>query len=445
MPASRTRLTILCHGYPPAIGGEERWTAELARRLARQHGFRVTVITTYAKNAYHFVDPRQPRLECPPDEDDGDVRIIRCPVINWLAPALRPVQALSYRTHLPGNGLLRTLWQGPISPSMLKHLADHRYDDVWYATPFPLLHLYYPFLIPGRPPLVLKGSVHPNDRWGYERPGLIRLARRAECLVGNTKAEEIWAVDHGVDPGRVAIIPPGVDPDSFKVARGALRHRLGLEEGMLLITYMGQFGEHKGIDTLIEAWAPIHQRIHKSHLVIAGASTPYLARITKLIESCAAAASITVLADISEEVKRSLLADSDIFASPSRAESFGITVIEAWAAGCVVVSGRTTGTAQVVEDGVDGILVEPDQPQDLSAALLSLALQPERRRVLAEAAHRHVLERYRIDQVVDRYASLLRAVAAGRPPGRFAPDDATTTRQSASPTAEDGAYAAPEA
>ena len=95
-----------------------------------------------------------------------------------------------------------------------------------------------------------------------------------------------------------------------------------------------------------------------------------------------------------------VLYGADAVVVPSRVEPFGNTAVEAMHAARPLVASRVQGLAEVVADGVTGLLVAPGSPRALADALLSLAADPERARVLArnarqEAAERFGVERYR--------------------------------------------------
>jgi len=84
-------------------------------------------------------------------------------------------------------------------------------------------------------------------------------------------------------------------------------------------------------------------------------------------------------------------------------------VLEAAAAGRPVVASSVGGTAEVVEDGVSGLLVEPGDVTGFAAALRELGKDPERRRRMG-AAGRELARRYTLDTSIDRYETILRGL-----------------------------------
>ncbi len=225
------RVLHLSHGYPPAVGGSELVIAAFSERLAAR-GHDVTVVTTTAYTTQAFREPGTPTME-PGEERRGGVLVRRHPADPRLAPRLRRAQALAHRFHVPGNGVLRTLYDGPLAPGMLAD-ALHEPADVIGATAFPLLHMHVA-VAAGRArgiPVALFGALHPDDRWGYDR-GPIRLAiRAADAYCAYTAYERDHVAAMGVPGRRLHVIPPGVDAAAFAGADGShVREALGIGPG----------------------------------------------------------------------------------------------------------------------------------------------------------------------------------------------------------------------
>jgi glycosyltransferase involved in cell wall biosynthesis len=79
---------------------------------------------------------------------------------------------------------------------------------------------------------------------------------------------------------------------------------------------------------------------------------------------------------------------------PSVSETFGIVILEAWAAGTPVIASRTTGAAALVEDGVNGMLFDLERPASFHAAVDRLLTQPELRRPWGAAGRAKVVAEY---------------------------------------------------
>ena len=97
---------------------------------------------------------------------------------------------------------------------------------------------------------------------------------------------------------------------------------------------------------------------------------------------------------------------------PSRAESFGIVYLEAWAYSKPVIGARAGGAADVITDGVDGYLLPFDDAANLSARVIELISDRERAQSMGRAGHSKLLARYTWDKIYDRtmavYADAMR-------------------------------------
>ena len=243
------RLLQLVHGYPPAVGGVENAIRDVCEGLAAR-GFEVTVLTTDAYNNAGFRDRDAPRI-AEADAVRNGVRVLRFRGDVPLPGLLRVAQSAAWRLRLPGNDRLRTWFHGPISPGM-RRAAVELDCDVIVAASLPLNHLFYPFRRRPPRPVVLLGAVHPEDAWGYERPCLLELAKRAFATVALTEPEAGWLAARGVASDRIEVIPIGIDPRPVTGTPGAFRQARGGPEEDLLVAYVGQQAEHKGLGDLLQ-------------------------------------------------------------------------------------------------------------------------------------------------------------------------------------------------
>jgi len=408
------RLLWLVHCYPPAIGGVERVVADLCEGLVAGHGFDVTVATTDAQSVDGFRDPRLARVDAPPDEMRNGVRVLRFAVRTRLCGAVYRAQWGAWKLRLPGNDVLRTWGSGPLSPA-LRRAARTLPADVVAAASLPLHHLRYPLGRPDGAPVVFLPAAHTGDRWGYERPNLIRVLNRGAATVPFTAHERDWLARHGVDRSRLHVIPAGIDLEDAAAPRGAFRAAHGIAGEDTIVAYVGQHGSHKGLDTLVAALPALLARRPGAHLVLAGARTPYSDRLAEQIAALdpAARARVVVRHDISAEEKAALLADADVFASPSHAESFGLTTLEAWGRRLPVVLGDSPSQREIAGDAA--AFVAPGDAGALAATLADLAGDAERRARLGEAGHALLQARFTRAAMVHAWANLLREVAARAP------------------------------
>jgi glycosyltransferase involved in cell wall biosynthesis len=410
---SRLRVIQLVHGYPPAVGGVEFAVRDISEQLVARNLADVTVLTTNAVTNENFRIGSLPTVPIVEGETRNGVAVRRFPVVTRWALPLRVLQKAAYELRLPGNDRLRTLYQGPICPGMLEALSTIE-GDVICAASFPLNHMTYPFRIRPSPPVVLIGAVHTNDPWGYERPNLIRLVGQSYATIAFTEHERDWLVDHGAAPDRIRVIGLGMDPTIGNRPSGAFRAAHGIVASAYLVAYVGQQGSHKGIESLIGVLPQLLEERPDAWMVVAGARTPYSEKLEALAEGLPEAARrrLILLSDLAPESKQDLLADCDVFASPSGHESFGLTTLEAWVHGRPVIVGDTPAQREIVESGLTGILVPYRDESSLLAALVGLARDPELRVRMGAAGRARVLQRHTVDRMVEQIWQVLTEAAS---------------------------------
>lgn len=231
------------------------------------------------------------------------------------------------------------------------------------------------------------------------------VARSDAFLTYGTAAAE-YLVAQGARADRIVVGRNAVDVGMFqrephREQAKALRARLGLEDKVVLL-YVGQLIARKGLDTVIEALADVPD----VHLVAVGAGPDRAALEALAYRHCPGRAHFTGSIPYAE--LPAWYAAADIAVMPSRVEVWGLVLNEAMAAGLPVLSSRTAGaTRDLVEDGVHGFAIDPDDPQDIARRLSTLADDPELRARAGQAAAE------RMKQVTtDAYArSLLEAIA----------------------------------
>jgi glycosyltransferase involved in cell wall biosynthesis len=103
-----------------------------------------------------------------------------------------------------------------------------------------------------------------------------------------------------------------------------------------------------------------------------------------------------------------LLASADLFVLSSRSEGLPVAVIEAMAAGLPVIASRVGGVAELVEDGVSGLLVPPGDPEALAAAIRHVVADPEARRALGAAGRARAEELFDLERFREAHRALYR-------------------------------------
>lgn len=399
------RILHVIQGYSPAIGGTELLMQRVSEELVERWRDEVTVFTTDCYSGDAFYTPALPSLPTG-WSDINDVRVRRFPVRRRISQAVRGPQALAYRLRLPFNERLRALAGGPIVPGLQAAIRSWPADLIAAAS-FPLLHMFDALAAAraSRRPCVLVGCLHPQDAWGFQRPMIYDAIRDADAYIALTRFEADYVVSRGARPERVHTIGAGVDAARFSGIDAAdAKWRLGFDRRPV-VGFIGQLARHKGVDTLLRAMPRVWRFEPDVNLLIAGGRTLYAEEVERTVSEWPEAFRRRCRLNLGfhEDRKPWLFGALDVLACPSGFESFGITCIEAWAAGKPVIGARSGAVQSVITEGVDGLLIEYQDEQALASAILDLLREPARAVAMGEAGRAKALERYTWEHVSDKF------------------------------------------
>ena len=175
----------------------------------------------------------------------------------------------------------------------------------------------------------------------------------------------------------------GLDRES---CTGGDRERTRTEWGIgtddVVIGHLANNSREKGSVDLLQAAERAWQRGGRFHLMLAGPEMPNFQAFWRTYGSTGR---VRRLGALDEKQKRDFFAALDIFALPSRSDSFGIVLLEAWANGAANIGYRAGGIGWVIKHEEDGLLVKCGDVDGLAAALTRLVDDRELRRRLGEA------------------------------------------------------------
>ena len=325
----------------PELGGVERWARELSSRLPR-------------------LDPDGYEVACPP------ARLAHRAGHAWEQLVL-PARAVRTRAPL----LLCPANLAPVAFGrnvVVIHDAAALREPAWYS------RLYV----------------------AWQRALLPALARRALHLVTVSEFSRSELVELlGADPARITVIPGGVDERFSPQADPApARAALGLDRPYVLT--VASLTARKNLAAL----RTTAQRLAADglELVAAGGGRPQFRAET-------GETGIRFLGHVPDEHLPGLYAGARAFVLPSRYEGFGLTVLEAMAAGTPVVASDRTALPETVGDA--GLLADPDDPEAIAGAV-ARAIGPERERLAAAGPPRAA--RFSWAQTAERVDALVRVL-----------------------------------
>jgi glycogen(starch) synthase len=412
-------------GYSPFVGGAETYLQAMSERLTRD-GHTVTVATTDATGVQCFWDPRQPRILDLRTRMNG-VRVVRSPVGHlpfspWSFYILRRLATEVGRWPLNTRPFLdRVAPYMPAVPTMESTLEG-------LAPGFDLVHgvnisLEWPLIAGYRYarrhglPFLATPFLHVGERQVeryYTMPHQLGVLRDADRILVQTSIEERELVRLGIPQARILRLGMGVDLEQLGGGDGGRFRKQHTIDGPL-VTFMGAVTDDKGAVHLVQALQRLWDRGSRAVLVIAGppvipssfervwANLPEVHRQY-----------IRRVGPVHGQLKQDMLAATDLFALPSRIDSFGIVYLEAWAYRVPVIGCHAGGVPDVVDDGRDGLLVGYGDVPALSSAIETLLSDPDRRRSMGEQGRAKVEARHTWDRVYEAFLGVCQELLAER-------------------------------
>ncbi len=296
---------------------------------------------------------------------------------------------LTHSTSGPGRVealhlLTKGIWKWRPAVSSIRSLKTGGYEHVLISHLLPLgtaaliarklFGLPYSLLIHG---LDLRlAMAHPRKKTlaKYVIHGAHTIFANSETI-----ASEIETFS-GVKP---IVVTPGTEEQKY-YSKTEARSELGLSNDATLILAVGRLIPRKGFDKLIES---LNFLPNERHIVILGDGNdaPRLEELAKPHSH-----QVTFVRGASDDMRDLWYAAADVFALPVRdegtdVEGFGIVFLEAASHGLPVIAGRSGGAKEAIEDGKTGLLVDPNNPQDIAKNIEYLFMHPDLRAQMGRA------------------------------------------------------------
>ncbi len=226
--------------------------------------------------------------------------------------------------------------------------------------------------------------IHGVERW---------ITNRSQRVIAcSAYMREQIADIFAVAPGRIAVIPNGIDPADLPRPGAAelARLRAGFaapEERLVLL--IGRLVYEKGFQLALEAMPRLIAAVPGTRFLVAGSGT-HEEELRKQAKELGLMEHGTFLGWIGDDVLRSLYGIADLTVVPSIYEPFGLVALEAMASGCPVIVADTGGLREVVPHELAGLRFRPRDPAALAEVAIRVLSDPDLEARLVAEAHEHV-------------------------------------------------------
>ena len=218
------------------------------------------------------------------------------------------------------------------------------------------------------------------------------------------------------------IIPNGIEPENFKSApQGYFREKFNIPESKKIVLFLGRITWKKGLDTLIPAFTEVKKLINQESreargqesgvvLIIAGGDDEgYKKKVKKWIKENNIEDNVIFTGMITGKDKTAAYQDSDVFVLPSYSENFGMAVVEAMYMKLPVVVTNNVGVAHYIKEANAGVVISKDK-KELTAAILKLLEDKERRINLGENGRKLVEDKFVMSKIADKWVKAYKKI-----------------------------------
>ena len=313
--------------------------------------------------------------------------------------------------------LIKFIKNGPYLGELLENLLQKpelTYDLI-HTTFFPYFNCIISLIIGNyiHKPTICTPFFHfSNPR--YRDIKTIEVLKKFDILIACTNLEKQFLIQkYKIQPEKIKVIPMGVDIEKFSYTRKnpleypKFKQKFfnAKENKYKLILFCGYKNYEKGALSILKSIPYIVKKIKKVYFVFIGPSTlafnRELSKVNKLKSVKIINLSPDNLTGYFDKKKIAAFKEADIYLMPSRSDAFGISFLEAWAAGKTVIGARIGATPEVIRENIDGLLVEFDNPEDIAEKVIMLLKSKNLRNKLGATGQEKVYQKYTWNHVAE--------------------------------------------
>lgn len=233
-----------------------------------------------------------------------------------------------------------------------------------------------------------------NEHLAIEQNELLN----ADKLVVASSFSKKTLIENGIDEKKIIINPYGVDINLFKCKNEYKQHK------RIKFLFMGLVDVRKGVPFLLD----VCEGFLKTQITLTLVG-PISNEINKLIVNDYDLTNIEILGKVSHHQMPMIIAEQDVFVFPSFFEGFALVLLEAMASGLPVITTTATAGADIIENGIEGFIIEPGDNEGLTTAIKFFVDNPNQIEVMGKAARKKA-ELYSWDNYGERWEKIINSV-----------------------------------
>jgi len=242
-------------------------------------------------------------------------------------------------------------------------------------------------------------------------PFFLKIFKNIDAFIVLSKKIEEELINCNFSKDKIYFIPNGVDIEKFKMPedKKALKEKYGFANKKI-ITFVGRLSDEKGLEFLMEAFKNLN--IQGKYLLILGEGH-LKEKLINYTQNPGISEKVSFLGfceDVSDYLKI-----SDLFVLPSISEGMSNALLEAMASGLPVVATKVSGNVDLIEDSINGFLVDPANSQQLTIAMERILKDERLVQKMGEANRKKIEKYYSMEKVVSSYIAIYEELISKKP------------------------------
>jgi len=426
-------ILLLPTRYFPSISGAEFYFQRIAEILTSKYNYNVDIFTSDAIDFKALRDPNGKVVK----KNNKHFSVVNNLTINRFsvnydtseAEALKNLKKIpSFKSlNLSDDCVKSFIKNGPYLGDLIEFFInkpDLNYKLI-HTTFFPYFNLILSLMIgiKNNIPKICTPFFHfSNPR--YMDLKLVEVLMKFDLLIACTKIEkQILINEFKIPKEKISVIPMGVDYKRFERVHISTYNDYFFKKQYFdkkeinyqLVLFCGYKNFEKGAISILKAIPFILQKVKKVYFIFIGPSTRAFNYEYSKIRKYKGVRIINLTPDnlsgYFDKKKLTAFKEADVYLMPSRSDAFGISFLEAWAAGKPVIGARIGATPEVIDENIDGLLVEFNDPKDIAKKVILLLKNKKLRKKLGSMGESKVSQKYTWDIITGKtnltYQSLI--------------------------------------